>query len=269
MRGIADDIDATRAHVLRGDVSHAYARSQVERGQHWLEGLGARRNHPGFVEEAEEVDRAVARLLQAVDKRWPDYVRLLYIPARDTGMKHLETTEVAVNAAAALHLRQAGATEVQVQRNVIPSRSLLTKSVEVRRYDQGWVQRTRRKRARVEVAYELVIGGKHVLIGSKRYVMRQAHWAAMCDMNGQLPELERLTGLAKRRALYKARKARRKQPRRRWRMRPRRKPNVAKGRHGDRRERHLVPAVVTKYIPLELGKWIRLSKTIMLNPGLG
>lgn len=83
-------------------------------------------------------------------------------------------------------------------------------AVEVYRGLQGWVDR--RGRARVGRAYLLAIGGKVVMSGSKRYIMRQADWAVMCDAAGRLPVLETTTGVAKRRALYKARKARRWKP---------------------------------------------------------
>jgi hypothetical protein len=183
MVGIADDLKATRRHVLGGTCSESYALDQVDMGHTWLNGLGARISSHGFADEVNDVSIELAELKEAIRIRFPPkVVRLLWVPTR--------------------------------RREELPS-------VEVLRYDQGWVQRTRRKRARVEVAYELLIGGQHVLIGSRRYVMRQAYWAAMCDAFGKLPELERLTGLAKRRALYKARKARRKPVKRkanvRWR----------------------------------------------------
>lgn len=265
MKGIADDLRATRLHIERGTVSESYARSQVERGEAWLKGLGPRISHPAFAEEVEEVSSELAELKGAIRDRFkPKVIRLLWIPERVSKTQAvLPMAESMANVLALQHARAAGIDPGRLHE----PQKVKRPSIEVLRYDQGWVQRTRRKRARVEVAYELVIGGQHVLMGSKRYVMRQADWAAMCDANGQLPEIERLTGLAKRRALYKARKARRKQPRRRWRMRPRRKPNVAKGRHGGRRERHLVPAVLTKYTRAEGGELVGVRKYIMLNPG--
>lgn len=218
MRGISDDLRATRIHVERGSVSETYARSQVERGERWLAGLGPRISSPGFADEVEAVSFELAELRGAIRDRFKSKViRLLWIPPRVSKTQAVLTQqERMANLLAVDQFNQTGKGPGPLLKPTPVTRP----SIEVLWYDQGWVQRTRRRRARVETAYELVVGGKHVLFGSKRYVMRQADWAAMCDAFGQLPELERLTGLAKRRALYKARKARRKDRdrprRRRW-----------------------------------------------------
>jgi hypothetical protein len=206
MTGISDDLRATRIHVARGSVSETYARSQVERGERWLKGLGPRISHPGFAEEVEAVSFELAELKGVISDRFkPKVIRLLWIPKRVSKTQAVQP--MAESMANVLALQHAQALGIDPGRLLEPKKTVLP-SIEVLRYDQGWVNR--RGRARVEVAYELVVGGQHVLMGSRRCVMRQADWAVMCDAFGQLPELERLTGLAKRRALYKVRKARRK-----------------------------------------------------------
>lgn len=199
------DIKATLAHVRRGDVSESYARGMIDRGERWLTGLGSRRTSPGFHEEVVELELALADLREALAvKPDPLGVRLLYIPKRKSKTQAvLGRAETMANLVALQHAKARGIDPGPLHQPQVPT----LPSIEVLRYDQGWVNR--RGRARVEVAYELVIGGQRTLAGSKRYVMRQADWAAMCDSFGQLPVLETLTGLAKRRALYKARRDRR------------------------------------------------------------
>lgn len=257
MRGIANDLRATRTHVERGDVSESYARDQVDRGNAWLKGLGPRISHPGFADEVEAVSFELAELKGAIRDRFPPKViRLLLVPQRTSKTQAiLSRFEAAANVLALQHARNLGVDPgelLQPKKAVLPS-------VEVLRYDQGWVER--RGRARVEVAYELLIGGAHVLFGSKRYVMRQADWALMVDAFGQLPELERLTGLAKRRALHKARKARRlrKAARRAWKL--------AKRALVNHDRRYLVPATSTTYSFGPDGL-VGRRKDILLNPGL-
>lgn len=209
-QGVAGQVRRAAAQVRRG-ATKLVADAAIARGEQWLDGLGERRRSPGFAEEVEEVLEALGELRQASAEAFGEQpvVCLLKVPRRYA--KFPSTSRASI--ANVLALSDAAATGRDPGRLLPLEDRPLLPSIEVRRYDQGWVQRTRRRRARVETAYELVIGGRHHLYGSKRYVMRQAHWALMCDQFGRLPALEQLTGLAKRRALHKARRDRRKQKR--------------------------------------------------------
>lgn len=240
MNGISDDLEATVLHALRGTVSESYARSQVGRGEAWLDRLGARRQLAHYQDEVREVEAALADLRSAIRRRWPKFIRLLWVPQRVvTGAQAIAKDEIAANILASQDYRTRAGT---ADPGYIKARQLVRPSIEVVRLDDGWVNRTggpwhrRRVRARVETAYELLLDGQRALIGSKRYVMRQADWAVMVDpVTGKLPAIETLTGVAKRRALYQLRRAHRPKLRLRKRSAPRRRRNADKGRHGDKR----------------------------------
>lgn len=235
MNGVSDDLRATLAHVERQTVSESHAKSQVERGERWLDGLGARRQLAAYHEEVLAVEDAVSRLRAAIRLRWPRVVRLLWVPERETGKSvALTTAEVGANILAHEDPRTKDGT---ADPGYIRARPLLKPSVEVLRLCDGYVRRG--GRARVETAYELVIGGARVTTGSRRYVMRQADWAVKCDEMGKMPFREALltSGLTHHQRshhLYQLRKEKRPGPLKvRW--SPWARPNVWKGRHGDRR----------------------------------
>lgn len=220
MNGISDDIRAAARQAAAGTVSENYARDQVEGGERWLDGLGARRNLGAYQDEIIDVKEALTKLRAAIRVRWPNTIRLLWIPDRNTKAIYLTKEEALANVGALLH-RRAAAPRLgdgpMPREELIAARPLSKKSIEVLRLGQGWVDR--RGRARVETAYELLIGGERACTGSRRYIMRQADWATMCDVFGQLPPMELVRGLAKRRALYKARRDKRRAQRRRGRAR--------------------------------------------------
>lgn len=108
-------------------------------------------------------------------------------------------------------------------------------SVDVVLAGQVWINEMRTGRARVRDNYHLLVGGRVVCYGSRRYVMRQADWLLMCDPFGHLPEVETARGVRKRRLLYKLRKMRKRSVGLRVpRYQRRRFRGHLKGRHGDR-----------------------------------
>lgn len=205
--GLADDLLATVDHVQRGTVSQSYARGQIERAERWLAGL-AGRPRMAYLEEAAEVTEALVLLRDAARRMFIAGVAIMFVPERQS-----KTQAVMSQAAAFANLAMLNDARVLGRKPnaLLPATPVLLPSVAVQRLCDGYVRR--QGRARVETVYELLVGGRRALTGSRRYVMRQADWAVMCDATGTLPLLERLTGKAKRRALYKARKARRR-PRR-------------------------------------------------------
>lgn len=235
MTGVSGDLRATTAHVRRGTVSESYARSQVERGERWLDGLGARRHLAAYQEEVHAVQEAVLELREAMRERWSRVIRLLWVPERKTGKSvALTQAEVGANILASQDPRTKDGT---ADPGYIRPRPLLKPSVEVLWHDNGYIRQG--GRARVADAYQLLIGGLRILTGSKRYVMRQADWAVKLDEMGKMPFREALftsgmTHHQRSHHLYQLRKEKRPKGRLRKRSAPRRRPNVWKGRHGDR-----------------------------------
>lgn len=208
MTGIVEELHRARLLLARGGLDQAQARAAIERGDRWITGLGDRKYDHGFAEEYSEVYGELELLRAMFSQRFRKRILALSIPQRlSRKYSALPRDQAAANLAAMMDPRSGNGDDpgyFKAQRAVLCS-------IEVEFVGNVWTQHPRvNYRARVRDHWALIINGREVLRGSRRLCMLQAHWAEMCDPTGALPRLEVMRGLEKRRALYKARKARRK-----------------------------------------------------------
>lgn len=249
--GVAEELLGALEQLKRGRLTEEDGHAAIARADAWLEGLGPRRNSPGFAEEYREVADALEQLRDRFGQVFRRRVLALKV-RRALSRKHKYISKAAVFANVAAYAdpraRDGTADPGYIQPARVPK-----PSVEVELVDQGWVQQPRiNYRARVRDVWAIIVNGQRIAEGSRRYCMRQAHWALMCDPSGRLPAFETMTGLAKRRALHKARRDRRRRQMfnraasiREWKNKviaAGRAKRPMHGRHGNRKRKGLLRA---------------------------
>jgi len=191
MRGLYDELREATAALELGRIDITAAREKLYDGAKRLGALRARnllakersrQMHGPYEDEIYEIETAVQELLAAVEARAPR-VRIFHRPGRNVTIRNYSSQDI-----------RARLPDIQVVR---------VGQVEFIELDG---------RLRVRDWWELLIEGKPVsppIQGPKRWIMKNAAGAAMMDAEGKPPAWMLLTGLARRRALHKRRRDRR------------------------------------------------------------
>lgn len=212
---------------------------QVEAdAQRWLD---ERPSQKGFEEESAELQDALGELREAMveeRRRSQKRICLLSVPRRPSKKFRVRSrAESLANAAASMDPRSRTRDP-----GYFTGEPVDMPSVEVIGVGQVWINEMRTGLARVRDCYALLIGGREITRGSRKYIMRQADWSLMCDPSGALPEIERVTGLKKRRLLHKMRRDKRRQRAARAYL------NILRRRKGGLKRPLGVAGVLTNYV---------------------